>query len=40
MGLAPTEASECVRFTFGWDTRPQDGDTAAALVAATVGALR
>lgn len=40
MGLAPADAAGCVRFTFGWDTRPEDGTTAAGLVAAAVGGLR
>ena len=32
MGLSPAEAAECLRFTFGWTTRPADGDEAASLV--------
>ena len=31
MGIG-AQAAECVRFSFGWTTRPQDGDTAAAMV--------
>lgn len=34
MGMSDTEASECVRFTFGWDTAPGDGQAAARAVAA------
>lgn len=37
MGLGPDEAVECVRFTFGWTSRPLDGDAAAGAVAAAVG---
>jgi cysteine desulfurase len=40
MGLTPEEAAGCIRFTFGWDTRPEDGDAAAALVITAAGALR
>jgi cysteine desulfurase len=32
MGMDPSAASECVRFTFGWTSRPEDGDEAAAMV--------
>lgn len=32
MGYGPDEARECVRFTFGWTTRPEDGDVAAGIV--------
>ena len=32
MGYTADEARECLRFTFGWTTRPEDGDAAAALV--------
>ena len=32
MGVGAAEAAECVRFSFGWTTRPEDGDTAAAMV--------
>lgn len=35
MGLSPEEARECLRFSFGWTTRPRDGDDLAdALVSA------
>jgi len=40
MGMAPAEASECVRFSFGWTTRPGDGDTAAAMVIEALANLR
>jgi cysteine desulfurase len=29
MGLSPEEGRECVRFSFGWTTTPEDGDQAA-----------
>lgn len=32
MGFEPERARECFRFTFGWTTRPEDGDEAAAAV--------
>ncbi len=32
MGYGPDEARECVRFTFGWTTRPDDGSRAAEIV--------
>jgi len=32
MGIGATRASESVRFSFGWTTRPEDGDAAAAMV--------
>jgi cysteine desulfurase len=34
MGMSDTEAAECVRFTFGWDTAPGDGRAAGRAVAA------
>lgn len=40
MGMSDAEASECVRFTFGWTSVPGDGDDAAAAVAAVVKDLR
>lgn len=40
MGMAPGAAAECVRFSFGWDTRHEDGVAAAQQVVAAVGALR
>ncbi|MDH3306949.1 MAG: cysteine desulfurase [Acidimicrobiia bacterium] len=36
MGLTPNEARTVLRFTFGWTTRPGDGERAAALVAGVV----
>ena len=39
MGMSGQEASECVRFTFGWDTRSGDGVAAADAVADVLGAL-
>lgn len=32
MGMTPTESRECLRFSFGWTTRPEDGDTLAGAV--------
>lgn len=32
MGLDPSEGRECLRFSFGWTTQPEDGDTAAEAV--------
>ncbi len=40
MGMGPVEASECVRFSFGWTTRPEDGDAAAAMVVEALASLR
>ena len=40
MGMSPADAAGCVRFTFGWTTRPEDGGIAAAIVVAAVKALR
>ena len=40
MGFDETAAAECVRFSFGWPSVPEDGDRAAARVAAIVGELR
>ncbi len=40
MGMTPGAARECVRFTFGWDTPPETGVRAAALVVTAVRALR
>ncbi len=40
MGMEPAVARECVRFTFGWDTPPEAGTRAAALVSTAVRALR
>jgi cysteine desulfurase len=40
MGMAPAEAAECVRFTFGWTTTIAEAEAAAGLVIAEVEALR
>lgn len=40
MGMEESSAAECVRFTFGWDTVPSDGDRAATMVADVVESLR
>ncbi len=40
MGMAPADAAGCVRFTFGWTTRPGDGDAAAAAVVDAAAGLR
>jgi cysteine desulfurase len=40
MGMSEPEARSSVRFTFGWTTRPEDGDAAAAAVVAAVEGLR
>lgn len=40
MGMGPTEAAECVRFSFGWVNTPADGDVAAERVSSVVGSLR
>jgi cysteine desulfurase len=40
MGFTPTEARECLRFSFGWTTAPEDGDTAAEAVIAALEGLR
>ncbi|MGI9529840.1 MAG: cysteine desulfurase family protein [Acidimicrobiia bacterium] len=40
MGMTDQEASECVRFSFGWDTAEGDGTTAADAVIEVVEALR
>ena len=40
MGMSRQDASECVRFTFGWSSDRADGATAASLVAKIVGELR
>ncbi len=40
MGVAPEEASEMVRFTFGWTTTPEDGVEAGRVVARLVEELR
>jgi hypothetical protein len=40
MGMGVREASECVRFTFGWSTESEAGVNAAGLVALVAGELR
>ncbi len=40
MGVDENAAAECVRFSFGWPSVPDDGAVAAARVAATVAELR
>jgi cysteine desulfurase len=40
MGVDEQAAAECVRFSFGWPSVPDDGETAAARVVATVAELR
>lgn len=36
MGLTPQQSRECLRFSFGWTTRPEDGDELADAVVAAV----
>src|SRR5690606_10933507 len=36
MGISPPVARECLRFGFGWDSRPEDGARLAEEVAAAV----
>jgi cysteine desulfurase len=40
MGMEPGEALECLRFTFGWTTTPEDGEQAAAMVVGEAKDLR
>ncbi len=40
MGIPAGDAAECLRFTFGWDHRPESGDAAGEIVAAVIGKLR
>lgn len=40
MGLAPAEARQCLRFSFGWTSRPADGDIAAGIVRAAAEGIR
>lgn len=40
MGVPPEQARESLRFSFGWTTRPCDGDDAAGLVLEAVEGLR
>jgi cysteine desulfurase len=39
MGMGPERAAECVRFSFGWTTSPDDGNEAAGLVQAALDGL-
>ncbi len=39
MGMTPEEAATCVRFTFGWDAEPGQGERAARAVAAVIDSL-
>ncbi len=40
MGFSPSQARECLRFSFGWTTAPGDGDTAADMVLQAIEGLR
>ena len=40
MGYGPGRARECLRFSFGWTTRPGEGAAAARLAAEQAEALR
>lgn len=40
MGLSKTEAGECIRFTFGWDTDSGQGTEAASRLINVLGSLR
>lgn len=40
MGMAPAEARECLRFSFGWSTSEGEGEQAARLLAREAEALR
>jgi len=40
MGLSPAHARQCLRFTFGWPSRVEDGEIAAALVGQALVGLR
>ena len=39
-GMEAAEAGECIRFSFGWDTGPGDGERSARAVAEVVEAVR
>ncbi|HSJ70372.1 MAG TPA: cysteine desulfurase family protein [Acidimicrobiia bacterium] len=39
MGMTTEEAASCVRFSFGWDTAPGEGERAARAVAAVIDGL-
>jgi cysteine desulfurase len=40
MGMSADDARQCLRFSFGWPTRVEDGERAAALVVQSVEGLR
>jgi cysteine desulfurase len=40
MGLTPAEARESIRFTFGWNSTPNEAIDAAAIFSDLVGVLR
>mgnify|MGYP001552136752 CR=1 FL=1 len=40
MGMDPRHAAECLRFSFGWTSQPDDGVAAAEAVIDVVAALR
>lgn len=40
MGMSAAAAAECLRFSFGWNTHPDDGATAASIVIEEVGRLK
>jgi len=40
MGMSAAAAAGCLRFSFGWNTHPDDGAEAAAVVVSEVGRLR
>ena len=40
MGMSADDARQCLRFSFGWPSRPEDGEIAAALVTKTLEDLR
>jgi cysteine desulfurase len=37
MGMDPDQAKSCVRFSFGWNTSPGDGEAAARAVVDVIG---
>jgi cysteine desulfurase len=40
MGMPADEARQCLRFSFGWPTRLEDGEKAAAMIGHILGGLR
>jgi cysteine desulfurase len=40
MGMSTDDSRQCLRFSFGWPSRPEDGEIAAALVTKTLEDLR